>query len=137
MRRILYLALALAAAGAARADLLPTPDHGPPVGDAGGLTFSVEWVAIKMPPGYTKNEQVVRLTGCTEGRDNCTLAHAKNLIGMEVQEVDGHGLSPERGMVKEIQDAFARKDGGPRVTLTLYGREQDSPALEVSFKREP
>ena len=94
--RLGILAAAFAAplvVSAALADIAPTPDRGPPIGDAGGLTFMVQSVQVEFGPAngphYYKTEQVVVLTGCAEGTPNCALARAKNLVGMEVDAVDG------------------------------------------------
>jgi len=85
------------AADSALADLAPIPDKGPPIGDAGGLSFKVQSVEVEMGPAngphYKKAAQVVVLTGCAEGTPNCALAQAKNLVGMEVAAVDGVQLA--------------------------------------------
>jgi hypothetical protein len=140
--RLGFLAAAVIAplaVSAALADIAPTPDRGPPMGDAGGLSFMVQSVRVEMGPAngphYSKSEQVVVLTGCADGTPNCALARAKNLIGMEVDEVDGRPLRPEIGMVKEILDAFADPKAPATVTLTLYGRAADAQPVEVAFKR--
>ena len=127
------------AVSAALADIAPTPDRGPPMGEAGGLSFMVQSVQVEMGPAngphYSKTEQVVVLTGCAEGTPNCALARAKNLVGMEVSDVDGRGLRPEIGMVKEILDAFADPKAPATIALTLYARAADSKPNEVTFAR--
>jgi hypothetical protein len=140
--RLEILAAAVAAplvVSAAWADIAPTPDRGPPLGDAGGLTFMVQSVEVEMGPAngphYSKTEQVVVLTGCAEGTPNCALARAKNLVGMEVDAVDGRALRPEIGMVKQILDAFADSKAPATVALTLYGRAADAQPVEVKFAR--
>jgi hypothetical protein len=140
--RLEILAAAVAAplvVSAAWADIAPTPDRGPPLGDAGGLTFMVQSVEVEMGPAngphYSKTEQVVVLTGCAEGTPNCALARAKNLVGMEVDAVDGRALRPEIGMVKQILDAFADSKVPATVALTLYGRAADAQPVEVKFAR--
>ena len=136
------LALGLAsalAASAALADLAPIPDHGPPTGGAGGLDFAVQWVTVEMGPAngphYTKKEQIVALTGCAEGTPNCALAQSKNLIGMEVEDVDGAPLDPQKGMVGMILAAFADPKAPATITLTLYPRGADGKPVEVKFAR--
>ncbi len=139
-RRIELACFALAlAASAARGDILPTPDRGPPMGDAGGLSFAVQSVEVQFGPvngpHYQKTLQVVVLVGCVDGQPNCALARSKNLIGMEVDSVDGESLRPERGMVRQIMDAFASKTAGPTITLELYSRAANSEAVKVGFAR--
>ena len=139
-RRIELACVALMlAVSTARADILPTPDRGPPIGDAGGLSFAVQSVVVQFGPvngpHYQKNEQVVVLTGCVDGQANCALAKSKNLIGMEVGSVDGKGLRPEVGMVRQIMDAFADKAAPATITLELYSAGANSPAVKVDFAR--
>jgi hypothetical protein len=124
---------------AALADIAPTPDRGPPSGDAGGLTFMVQSVQVAFGPAngphYYKTEQVVALTGCAEGSPNCALAKKKNLVGMEVSAVDGAELMPEKGMVRQILAAFADPKAPATIALTLYARAADSQPVEVKFAR--
>ena len=123
----------------AYADILPTPDRGPPSGSAGGLNFAVQWVEFEMGPingpRYSKSAQVVVLVGCVDGQPNCQLARAKNLIGMEVSTVDGKDLQPEKGMVRQIVDAFKRQAAAPTVTLELYSRPTNKGPIKVDFAR--
>ncbi len=141
MRRRIELACfaLMLAVSTARADILPTPDHGPPMGDAGGLSFAVQSVEVQMGPAngphYQKSEQVVVLVGCDDGRPNCALARSRNLIGMEVGSVDGKSLRPEIGMVRQIMDAFASKSAAPTITLELFSRASNSAAIKVDFAR--
>jgi hypothetical protein len=124
---------------AALADIAPTPDRGPPMGEAGGLSFMVQSVQVEMGPAngphYSKTEQVVVLTDCAEQAPNCALARAKNLVGMEVSAVDGAELMPEKGMVRQILDAFADAKAPSTIALTFYARAADSQAVEVKFAR--
>ena len=124
---------------AALADIAPTPDRGPPMGDAGGLTFMVQSVEVEMGPAngphYSKTEQVVVLTGCAAGTPNCALAKTKNLVGMEVSAVDGAELMPAKGMVAQILAAFADAKAPATIALTLYGRAADSKPVAVKFAR--
>jgi hypothetical protein len=140
--RLKILAVAFAAplvVSTALADIAPTPDRGPPIGDAGGLSFMVQSVQVEMGPAngphYSKSEQVVVLTGCAEGAPNCALAKAKALVGMEVSAVDGAELMPEKGMVAQILAAFADPKAPATIALTLYGRAADSKPVEVKFAR--
>jgi hypothetical protein len=140
--RLGVLAAAFAAplvASVALADIAPTPDRGPPLGDAGGLTFMVQSVQVEFGPAngphYSKTEQVVALTGCAEGTPNCALAKTKNLVGMEVSAVDGVELMPEKGMVAQILAAFADAKAPATIALTLYARAADSQPVEVKFAR--
>ena len=51
--RLSVLAVVFAAplvVSAALADIAPTPDRGPPMGDAGGLSFMVQSVQVEMGP---------------------------------------------------------------------------------------
>lgn len=125
--------LAVFAGSAALADITPEPDRGPPMGSAGGLDFAIQSVQSTFPGGYTKTLQVVVLTGCEDGKPNCKLARARNLIGMEVDSVDGASLRPELGMVQQIIDAFTTKSKSGTVTLELYSRANDSAAIKVAF----
>lgn len=126
-------------AGAAFADIAPTPDRGPPMGEAGGLSFMVQSVEVEMGPAngphYKKTAQVVVLTGCAEGTSNCALAQAKNLVGMEVAAVDGVQLLTWKGMIKQILDAFAAPQAPATIALTFYARAADSKPIEVKFAR--
>jgi hypothetical protein len=149
--RIRLVFLVVLTATTARADMLPTPDRGPHSGSAGGLDFSIHSVSVQMRPtqflgshdsrgiriipGYSKTVEVVVLDGCTDGRPNCTLAQSKNLIGMEVETVDGKYLRPETGMVRQILDAFANKKAGATVPFELYARASRE-AHDVSFARD-
>jgi hypothetical protein len=140
--RLGILAAVLAAplvVSAALADIAPTPDRGPPIGDAGGLTFAVQSVQVEFGPAngphYSKTEQVVVLTDCAEGASNCKLAKTKNLVGMEVSAVDGAELMPAKGMVAQILAAFADAKAPATIALTLYGRAADSQPVEVKFAR--
>ncbi len=141
MPRLIELAclMLLAAIAIARADILPTPDRGPPLGSAGGLDFEVQSVEVEMGPvngpHYQKSEQVVVLVGCDDGQPNCALARARNLIGMEVDAVDGADLRPEKGMVQQIIDAFAPNAAAPTITLELYSRASNSDPVKVDFAR--
>ncbi len=133
-----WLALMLAVS-TARADILPTPDRGPPIGEAGGLSFEVQWIEVQFGPvngpHYQKSEQVVVLAGCDDGQANCALARSKNLLGLEVGSVDGESLRPGRGMVRQIIDAFADAAAAPTITLELYSRAANGEAIEVAFAR--
>ena len=126
-------------ASVALADIAPTPDRGPPAGDAGGLTFMVQSVEVEMGPAngphYSKTEQVVVLTGCVDNAPNCALAKKNNLIGMEVVAVDGMGLTPEKGMVAQILAAFADPKAPATIALTLYAHAADSQPVEARFAR--
>jgi hypothetical protein len=140
--RLKILAAAFAAplaVSAALADIAPTPDRGPPLGEAGGLRFMVQSVQVEFGPAngphYYKTEQVVVLTDCAEQAPNCALAKKKNLVGMEVSAVDGAELKTEKGMVRQILDAFADPKAPATIALTLYGRAADSQPVEVKFAR--
>jgi hypothetical protein len=135
---LVCLALMLAAA-AARADILPTPDHGPPLGRAGGLDFAIQSVDVEMGPAngphYQKTLQVAVLTGCTDGQPNCALAKSRNLIGMEVLSVDGQDLQPEKGMIRQIIGAFANQAAGQTLSLELYSHASNNQSFKVTFAR--
>jgi hypothetical protein len=140
--RLRVLAVAFAAplaASAALADIAPTPDRGPPAGDAGGLTFMVQSVQVAFGPAngphYSKTEQVVVLAACAEATPNCALAKTKNLVGTEVSAVDGAELMPEKGMVRQILAAFADSKAPATIELTFYTRAADSTPVEVKFAR--
>ncbi len=140
--RLGFLAVVFAAplaVSAALADIAPTPDRGPPMGDAGGLSFMVQSVQVAFGPAngphYYKTEQVVVLAGCAEGTPNCALARAKGVVGMEVSDVDGAELMPAKGMVGQILAAFADSKAPATIALTFYARAADSQAVEVKFAR--
>ncbi len=140
--RLGFLAVVFAAplaVSAALADIAPTPDRGPPMGDAGGLSFMVQSVQVAFGPAngphYYKTEQVVVLTGCAEGTPNCALARAKGVVGMEVSDVDGAELMPAKGMVGQILAAFADSKAPATIALTFYARAADSQPAEVKFAR--
>jgi hypothetical protein len=139
-RRIGLLCLPLLMTATARADIAPRPDPGPYSGSAGGLHFSIQSVTVEMGPvlgpHYSKTGQVVVLDDCTDGQLNCTLAKSKNLIGMEVEAVDGQGLRSQDGLVRQILNAFATKAAGATITLELYRRGSDSGKITVSFARD-
>jgi hypothetical protein len=120
----------LLAASAASADILPVPDRGPPMADVAGLTFQVQDVSVRFPPGYSKTLQVAVLTGCADGTPNCRLAKSRGLIGMEVNSANDVSLEPEQGMVRQIVDAFRRSKS---VTLELYRRGAGGEPVKVRF----
>ncbi len=130
---LLCLTLMLATS-IARGDILPTPDRGPPMGSAGGLDFSIQSVEVEMH-GYSKTIQVAVLVGCADERPNCKLARSRNFIGMEVLTVDGQDLQPQKGMVRQILDAFQSKAAAQTVTLELYSRASKGEPIKVSFAR--
>lgn len=136
--RLLCLTLILAAS-TALADIAPIPDRGPPLGNVAGLDFMVRWVKVEMGPAngphYTKSHQVVVLTGCTDGHPNCALAKSKDLIGMEVGLADGADLRPDKGMIQQIIDAFARKTGSETVVLEFYSRVAGREPVKIAFAR--
>jgi hypothetical protein len=130
------LALVLAT-GSAQADIMPEPDVGPPMADVAGLSFSVQDVTVKYPAGYTKSQQVVILTGCTEGTRNCALAKSKHVIGLEVLSVNDESLHTELGMVRQIVDAFQNNKW---VTLELFDRDSGgsyNDTIKVRFAGKP
>ena len=122
-------------ASAARGDIMPPPDRGPPMATTGGLDFAIEPVEVRFPPGYTKTVHVVVLTGCTDGHPNCKLAKSKNLIGMEVLTVDGEYLQPEIGRVRQIVNAFESKSAARTVILELYARASGGDSVKVRFAK--
>ena len=131
-----WLCLSLLLAVPAGADIAPPPDQGPASASAAGLDFALQSRQVRMPPGYYKTYPVVVLTGCTEGTANCKLAHAKNLIGMEVSTVDGSFLQPQIGRVQQIVNAFTSKSGPKTVTLELYSRDTSDKPFTVSFAKQ-
>ncbi len=136
---LVCLALMLAIP-AARADILPVPDRGPFTGSAGGLDFAVESIEPPPPPvgGPRLSRhplQVVVLVGCADEHPNCKLARSRNLIGMEVLTVDGESLRPEKGMVRQIVDAFARQAATRTVSLELFARNSKNEPIKVAFAR--
>ncbi|MGA7710782.1 MAG: hypothetical protein WCA81_02695 [Rhizomicrobium sp.] len=125
------------AAFAARADIAPEPDRGPPMATVAGLDFAVQPVQVEFGPQngphYYKTLQAVVLTGCTDGHPNCRIAKSKRLIGMEVLSVDDASLQPEHGMVQQIIDAFSRSKR--TVILELFARGSQSEPVKVAFER--
>jgi len=136
MFRITIAGLAFVlATSAVWADIMPVPDVGPPAADIAGLSFMVQDVTVKYPPGYTKNQQVVILTGCAEGTPNCALAKSNHVIGMEVLSANDTYLNPELGMVRQIVDAFQHNKW---VTLELYARDGGgNDSVKVRFAGSP
>ena len=129
--RVLFVCFALLlGTSAMRADIAPTPDAGPTTATVAGLKFELGSAEVKYPPGYTKTFQVAVLAGCVERHPNCKLAHAKNLIGMEVESVDGQSLRPEEGRLRQIAKAFARAK--KPVTLELY-RRSGGDSVTIGF----
>jgi hypothetical protein len=49
--------------------------------------------------------------------------------------VDGMGLTPEKGMVRQILAAFADAKAPATIVLTLYAHAADSQPVEVKFAR--
>ena len=86
-------------------------------------------------PHYQKRAQVVVLAGCDQGSPNCALAQAKNLVGLEVDAVDGAPLMPQKGMVRQILDGFADPKAPATITLTLDPRAADGKPIDVAFAR--
>jgi hypothetical protein len=137
MRRwIGVVCLVLLVASTAHADIPPPPDRGPPSGSAGGLDFAIQWVSVQLPQGYSRSVRVVVLNGCSDGQPNCSLAHNRNLIGMEVDKVDGQDLQPETGMVQQILDAFANKTASKTIVLEFYERAPNEGTITVGFARD-
>ena len=123
----------------ARADILPTPDRGPPMGSAGGLDFAIQSIKAQLGPvngpHYSKTAQVTVLVGCTDGHPNCELVKSRHLIGMEVLTVDGQNLRSEKGMVQQIIDAFANQVTAQTVTLELLSRGSQNEPVKIAFAR--
>jgi hypothetical protein len=120
------LALALTILGV-RADSAPTFEdlYGPPVGEAAGLMFQLEFDG---PPAIV-------LGGCLDGVANCALAHAKSVVGMEVVAVDGVAVTPQAGLMRQIQRAFADKAASLTIALALRPRDGNGPPIVVEFAR--
>ncbi len=125
------------AAFAARADIAPEPDRGPPMATVSGLDFAVQSVQVEFGPQngphYYKTLQTVVLTGCTDGHPNCRIAKSKRLIGMEVLSIENASLQPEHGMVQQIIDAFSRSRR--TVTLELFARGSKNDPIKVTFEK--
>ena len=121
------------------ADIAPTPDRGPPMGDAGGLSFMVQSVQVEMGPAngphYYKTEQVVVLTDCAEGTPNCALAKSKEPRRHGSDGGRRRGAQAGKGHGRQILAAFADSKAPATVALTLYGRAADSKPVEVKFAR--
>jgi hypothetical protein len=71
-----------------------------------------------------------------ESRANCKLDRSRNLIGLEVLTVDGQDLRPEKGMVRQILDAFDSKTAAPTVTLKFNSRDSNGEPIKVTFARQ-
>ena len=54
---------------------------------------------------------------------------------MEVTDVDGAELAPEKGMVRQILDAFADSKAPATIALTFYARAADAKPVDVKFAR--
>ena len=140
--RLGVLAAAFAAplvVSAALADIAPTPDRGPPAGDAGGLSFTVQPVQVEFGPAngphYYKTEQVVVLTGCADPTPNCKLAKTKNLVGMEVSAVDGMGLRAGKGHGRADPRRLRRSQSAGDDRADALWAAADSQPVEVKFAR--
>ena len=130
MRPIIILSALLLATSAARADIAPPPDHGPTQVTVAGLKFEIGSHRVKMPPGYYKSYPVAVLAGCVENHPNCKLAQAQNVIGAEVQSVDGEPLEAAKGRLRQIVDHFAET----KTPVTLeFLRPNAAGAVSVGF----
>ena len=137
-RRIELACLALVmAVSTAGADILPTPDRGPPMGDAGGLSFAMQSVEVEMGPAngpkYKKNLQVVVLTGCVDGQAHCALAKSRphrqrGRLGrrQELEPRGRHGAA-DHGRVRRQGGA------GDDHARTLFGR-REQPGGQGRFR---
>ena len=68
----------------------------------------LRWVAAGEEVQVTQQDKVVaRVVPARPALQPDFLARAKAVVGMEVVAVDGKGLVPERGMVRQILAAFA------------------------------
>jgi hypothetical protein len=131
MRRLLEsvgLALALTAS-AARADIAPPPPQGVAIA-AGDLTFLV------VAHDYRSAEGVkVTLNGCVEGRPNCALAHAENVIGAEATQIDGAPLRGGLDAVGQILEAFGRAGAPATIVVIFAARTPAEAPTAVEFAR--
>jgi len=123
---------ALLIAAPAIADIPPIPDAGPTTLAVAGLDFTIQPVTVRYPPGYSKTFQTAVLTGCAEHHPNCRLAQAKNLIGMEVDSLNGEALNPRPGRLAMIREAFQHATGD--VTIAFF-RRGGGEKLTVAFAR--
>ena len=134
--QIKLLCLALLLAAPALADIAPPPDQGPPSASVAGLDFAMQTGRARMPPGYYKTFPIIVLVGCTEGTANCTLAHSNNVIGMEVDTVDGDYLRPEVGRITQIVNTFKSKPGAKTVALKFSPKGSGGQTVTVSFAKQ-
>ena len=134
--QIKLLCLALLLAAPALADIAPPPDQGPPSASVAGLDFAMQTGRARMPPGYYKTFPIIVLVGCTEGTANCTLAHSNNVIGMEVDTVDGDYLRPEVGRITQIVNTFKSKPGAKTVALKFSRKGSGGQTVTVSFAKQ-
>ena len=131
MRSIIVLSALLLATSAARADIAPPPDRGPTQVTVAGLRFELGSYEVKSGPHYNKHYPMAVLAGCVEDHPNCKLARERNLIGAQVVGVAEGTLTPERGMLRQIADAFA--DARKPVLLVLSRRVADEAPVDVVF----
>jgi poly-gamma-glutamate capsule biosynthesis protein CapA/YwtB (metallophosphatase superfamily) len=131
MRRLLeWVALALAlTASAARADIAPPPPQGVAIA-AGDLVFLV------VAHDYRSAEGVkVTLDGCVEGRPNCALARAENVVGAQVTRVDGEPLQGGLDAAGQILAAFGRADAPATIVVVFAASAPGEAPIAVEFAR--
>ena len=131
MRRLLeWAALALApAASAALADVAPPPPRAVEI-VAGDLTF-----LVVAHDDRSAEDVEVTLIGCVEGRPNCALARARNVVGAEATRVDG--APPQGGLdaAGQILEAFGRADAPATVVVVFAARTPGAEPIAVEFAR--
>jgi len=131
MRRLLeWVALALAlTASAARADMPPPPPQFVEIA-AGDLNF-----LVVAHDDRRAESVVVRLIGCVEGRPNCALAHARNVVGAEATRFDG--APPQGGLAAagQIVAAFGRADAPAAIVVDFAARAPGEAPIAVEFAR--
>jgi hypothetical protein len=125
-------AVALLAAGAARADIPPPPYTGPTHATLAGLDF--ERGEGVRPPGRPgrRTYAVVTLKGCRGRSRNCAAVTRAGVMGWGVVKVDGQWVS--YGDVAELTRAFAGARRGPlRVVFQDVGGAADPRQVEVTL----
>jgi hypothetical protein len=131
MRRLLeWVGLALTlTASAALADMPPPPPQGATIA-AGDLTFLV----LARDFGGAEGVKVT-LDGCVEGRPNCALAHAENVVGAQVTRVDGEPLQSDLAAVGQILEAFGRAGAPATIVVIFAARTPAEAPTAVEFAR--
>ena len=132
MRRVALAALSLALSlGAARANMAPPPLEFINV-SAGGLSFLVIRRDYTAPAHPT-----AQLVGCDQGRPNCALARARDLVGKRVSGLDGEAFRGDQDLGEQILAAFRREGAPATIELDFEPATAGGAPIAVPFARAP